>query len=337
MAKDKNDGERVAVNSKKIINQNDYQNLLNELKSIIEKGKSNVYKAIDNILVETRWQIGERIVREELKYRDRADYGEYLLNNLAIDLNTTKQRLSEIIRFYKCYPIVRSLTGQLSWTHYIELIAIENHKERSFYEQKTIINSWSVRELTRQIKSRLYQKTNDKDIEKMFKTKLPAIIDARNIFKPDYDFNFLEIAANHSEKELEDKIIKNIEYFLKELGEDFSFLGRQVPILIDSEKHFIDLVFYHIGIPCIVLVDLKSTKLDSRDIGQMNKYIGYYRNNKQHVFDKDAIGLIICREAGREEVIYALDGLEEKIFVSIYKTKLPSEEKIKRVIKRIVN
>ncbi|MHB8903578.1 MAG: PDDEXK nuclease domain-containing protein [Patescibacteria group bacterium] len=331
----KSEEKKETIVSNKLVAQNDYQNLLHELKSIIEKGKSNVYKAVDNNLVETRWQIGERIVREELKYQDRADYGEYLLKNLAIDLNTARPRLSEIIRFYKCYSIVRTLCEQLSWRHYVLLITIVNQKERKFYEQKIVANSWSVRELARQIKSHLYQKTDSKEIEEMFKTKLPAIIDIKNIFKPDYDFNFLEIAPNHLETELEAKIVHNIDSFLKELGGDFSFLGRQVPILIDGEKHFIDLVLYHRGIPCIVLVDLKSDKLDSRDIGQMNKYIGYYRNNKQYVFEEDAIGLIICKEAGREEVVYALDGLEERIFVSIYKTKLPSEEKIKRVMREL--
>jgi len=270
-----------------------------------------------------------------MRNKARADYGEYLINNLALDLKIEKRLMFRIVKFYKLYPIVASLMPQLSWTHYYQLISIENDKERKFYEQKIIINSWSVRELARQINSRLYQKTNDKEIAETFKTKLPAIVDIKKIFKPDYDFNFLEIAPYHLEKELEAKIIKDIEHFLKELGEDFLYLGHQVPIQIDNEKHYIDLVLYHRGIPCVILVDLKANKLDSRDIGQMNKYIGYYRNNKQYVFEEDAIGLIICREAGREEVIYALDGLEEKIFVAIYKTKLPSEEKIKRVMRRL--
>ena len=329
MSKEKNEGKKT------MINQKDYQNLLQDLKGIITNGQYQAYKAVDNIKVQAYWQIGERIVREEMKNKDRAEYGKYLIEKLCPDLDIDQRLMHRIVKFYRVYPIVVTLSPQLTWSHYIELIELENHRERSFYQQKIIIFSWSVRELRNNINSHLFQKTDDKEIEEMFKTKLPAIIDARKIFKPDYDFNFLEITPNHLEKELEDNIIKNIEYFLKELGEDFSFLGRQVPILIDGEKHYIDLVLYHIGIPCIVLVDLKSTKLDSRDIGQMNKYIGYYRNNKQHSFDKDAIGLIICKELGREEVVYTLNGLEEQIFVSIYKTKLPSEEKIKRVIKRI--
>ncbi|MFZ2310638.1 MAG: PDDEXK nuclease domain-containing protein, partial [Patescibacteria group bacterium] len=287
------------------IKNNNYHNLLQELRGIIEKGQYQAYKVVDNILVETRWQMGERIVREELKYQDRADYGKYLVNNLAIDLNIRKQRLSEIIRFYKCYPIVRSLTGQLSWTHYVELIQIENEQERKFYETKTTNNSWSVKELTKQIKNQLYQKTDNQEIKNTFKTALPALTNIQNIFKPVYNLDFLTINPTHQEKELESKIINKIELFLKELGPDFMFLGRQVPILIDNEKHFIDLVLYHRGIPCVVLVDLKKGKLDSRDVGQMNKYLGYYRNNKQYVFEQDAIGLIICKEAGHEEVTYA--------------------------------
>jgi len=224
---------------------------------------------------------------------------------------------------------------QLSWTHYYWLVDINNNQERKFYETKIMINSWSVRELAKQIKSNLYQKTDNQEIKNTFKTTLPVVLNIQNIFKPVYDLNFLTIEPRHPEKELESKIINKIELFLKELGSDFMFLGSQVPFLIDNEKHFIDLILYHRGIPCIVLVDLKIGKLDSRDIGQMNKYLGYYRNNKQYVFEQDAIGLIICKELGHEEVVYALDGLEDKIFIALYKTKLPSEEKIKRILKSL--
>jgi|GEM_PF-1109815 len=175
------------------IKNNDYRNLLQELQGIIAKGKNKSYKAVDNILVEIRWQMGERIVREELKYEDKAEYGNYLIKNLAIDLNVTKQILYEIIKFYKCYPIVRTLCGQLSWRHYVLLITLGSQKERKFYETKIMINSWSVRELAKQIKNQLYQKTNDKEIKNTFKTTLPALINIQNIFKPVYDLNFLTI------------------------------------------------------------------------------------------------------------------------------------------------
>ena len=311
----------------------DYRVLLQELKSILAKGQYTAYKAVDNIKVQTYWQLGERIVREELKHKDRADYGKYLVDNLAVDLNIQKRRLYEIIQFYRVYPIVRTVSAQLSWSHYIELIEIDNEKKRTFYQNKTIQNSWSVRILRKEIKANLYENTSKQEIEDAFKIKLPAV-DSQAVFKDTYDFRFIEMAPDRSEKELEHNLLKNFELFLRELGEDFSILGRQVAVKIDEETHTIDIVLYHRGIPCMVLVDLKIGKLDSRDVGQMNKYIGYYRRNKQYRHEKDTIGLIICRDAGREEVMYALDGLEEKIFVAKYKVKLPSEAKIKKAIKK---
>lgn len=312
-----------------------YTSLLGELKSIINNGKSRAYKAVDNIKVQTYWQIGERVIREEFNNKNRADYEQYLVNNLAIDLNIRKRFLYEIIKFYKVYPIVRSLTAQLSWTHYVELIKLESDKERQFYEQKTIINSWSVRELTKQIKNKLYKNTDQKEIFDISRNIMSKVIDIQKLFKPEYDLNFFNISENHQEKELEAKIVSSIGSFLQELGPDFSFLGQQVPILINGQKHFIDLLLYNHGIPCAILVDLKIGKLDSRDIGQMNKYVNYYRNNKQYAFEADAIGLVICRKTNQEEVFYALGGLEDKIFVAKYKTKLPSEEDIKRAINNL--
>ena len=312
-----------------------YKDLLQELKSLLAKGQYAAYKVVDNIRVQTYWQLGERIVREELNNQGRADYGKYLVDNLAVDLGVKRQRLYEFVQFYRVYPIVRSVIGQLSWTHYLVLIDIDHNKKRHFYESQAVRHSWSVRELKKQIKANLYENTPKQKIEDVLKTKLPPE-DTQKIFKNTYDFSpFIELQPDRSEKALENKILENFEMFLQELGADFSILGRQVPLKIDGETHYIDMVLYHRGIPCMVLIDLKIGKLDSRDIGQMNKYIGYYRRNKQYEHEKDTIGLIICREAGREEIAYALDGLEEKIFIAKFKVMLPSEDKIKRAIKKL--
>ncbi|MBI5664369.1 MAG: DUF1016 family protein [Nitrospirae bacterium] len=325
----------ATIKKKSLLSEQNYKELLQELKSILAKGQYAAYKVVDNIRVQTYWQLGERIVREELNNQDRADYGKYLIENVSIDLGIERRDLYRIIKFYQCYPIVGSLTPQLSWTHYYRLVDVDNDKERLFYQNQAVLHSWSVRELKRQIKANLYENSPRQDIEAAFKTKLPAV-DTQKVFKNTYDFRpFIELHPEKSEKALENKILENFEMFLRELGEDFSILGRQVPLKIDGETHYIDIVLYHRGIPCMVLVDLKIGKLDSRDIGQMNKYVGYYRRNKQYTHEKETIGLIICREAGREEITYALDGLEEKIFVSKYKVKLPSNEKIKRALKKL--
>jgi predicted nuclease of restriction endonuclease-like (RecB) superfamily len=317
-----------------VSNDKDYQNLLKDLKSIIDSAHYEAYKAVDNIRVQTYWKIGERIVREELQHKKRADYGSYLINNLSSDLGIARRDLYRIVKFYQCYKNVGSVTPQLSWTHYYQLVDIEDDQKRTFYQNKAVLHSWSVRGLRSQIKAKLYENTPKKDIKTVFQIRLPAV-QSQEVFKDTYDFDFIELHSNPEEKELEDKILSNFEKFLKELGQDFAILGRQVPIKIDRQTHFIDMVLYHRGIPCVVLVDLKIGKVDSGDIGQMNKYIGYWRRHKQYEHEQPTIGLIICREAGREEVIYALDGLEEKIFIAEYQLKLPSEAKIKKAIKSL--
>lgn len=320
--------------NKNILDKQNYQNLLTDVQSLINKGKYKAYKAFDNILVQTNWQIGERIVREELENKDRADYGKYLIRNLALDLNIDRKELYKVVKFYRVYEIVGTVSRQLSWYHYLELIRLKDDKIRGFYQKKIEIHAWSVRELRKQIRSQLYEKTSPKEIADTFKTSLPSIKPSE-IFKDTYDFDFIALNPSENEKDLEDKILANFEKFLKELGEDFLISGRQKPIKIDGITHYIDLVLYHRAIPCVILVDLKIGKLDSRDIGQMNKYVNYYRQNKQYAYEQDAIGLIICKEAGSEEVVYALGGLEKKIFIAKYKVKLPSEAKIKKVVKNL--
>jgi len=319
---------------KQLSKTTEYKNLLQELKDILTKGQYAAYRAVENIRVQTYWQIGERIVREELKHKERADYGKHLINNLVIDLNFQKTLLYDIVNFYKVYENFHAVRGELSWTHYRRLISLKNEDEKLFYQNKAVLHSWSVRELQRQIKGKLFEHTSQREIQAVFKTALPAVR-THEVFKNTYDFSFIDLQNRESEREIEDKILTDFEKFLKELGQDFCIIGRQQPIKIDGQTHFIDLVLYHRGIPCMVLVDLKVGKLDSQDVGQMNKYIGYFRRNKQYEHEKDTIGLIICKKAGKEEVMYALDGLEKKIFIAKYKLKLPSEEKIKKIIQKL--
>lgn len=138
--------------------EKDYRVLLNDIKSILEKAKYQAYKAVDNLRVQTYWQTGERIAREELHHKDRADYGEKIIEKLAVDLRMARGLLFEIIQFYKAYPIVHALRGQLSWRHYGALIRINKKECREFYELQTIQNNWSTRELEKQVKSNLYER-----------------------------------------------------------------------------------------------------------------------------------------------------------------------------------
>jgi len=218
-----------------------WSNLLSDLKSIIAKGQYKAYKAVDNIRVQTYWQLGERIVREELKQKDRANSGKYLIDNVALNLGIKRPRLYEIVKFYRVYPIVRALHGQLSWYHYLYLISIEDEHERGFYQNQSVLHSWSYRELRKQIRARLYENTPKKEIQTVFQTKLPAVRPQEE-FKDTYDFQFIELHSGQNEKDLENKILNNFKKFLHELGEDFSILGRQVLFKIDGETHTNDMV-----------------------------------------------------------------------------------------------
>lgn len=323
----------IKSGQKSDIDKKGYNVLLNDIKSILEKAKYQVYKAVDNIRVQTYWQVGERITREELKYKDRADYGERIVEKLAVDLAMERRLLFEIIQFFKVYPIVHTLRAQLSWSHYGLLIRIQEKIVREFYEGQTIQNNWSTRELERQIKSGLYERMHKEGKIIVSQPIVPAL--PEKIFKDTYNFDFMKLENNYSEKSVEDELIRNVEALLLEFGQDFSLAGRQRKIVIDKQIHYVDLEFYHRGIPCIVLVDIKVGKFKSEYVGQMNKYLNYYKEKRKYGWEKNPIGLIVCEYKGEEEVHFALGGLENKIFVAEYRKKLPTEKEIKTKLKEI--
>ncbi|MBA3065285.1 DUF1016 domain-containing protein [bacterium] len=317
------------------IADSDYRILFNDIKSILEKVKYKAYKAVDNLRVQAYWQIGERIVREELQHKGRADYGKNVIEKLAKDLKFIKRDIYRMLQFYKAYPIVTSLMSQLSWTHYIILVGIKTKGAREFYQDQIVRNNWSVRELERQIKLRLYERMNQHGkiiVKKQSNFALPE-----KIFKDSYNFDFLKLDDMRYEKKVEEVLVRNVESLLLEFGQDFSLAGRQKKIIIDNQTHFVDLEFYHRGIPCIVIVDIKIGRFKSEYVGQMNKYLNYYREKRKYDWEKDPIGLIICEDKGEEEVRFALGDLENKIFVAEYKSKLPTAREIKTKLHRSKN
>ena len=319
--------------SKKLENQipEGYKSLKEDITYLLERAKLQAYKAVDNIRVQVYWQIGERIIREELK-TGRAGYGEQIVSLLAKDLGFSRPELSRMTEFYKAYPIGAQVAHQLSWSHFRELIPIKKEEERKFYEVQAIKNNWGRDKLREQIKAKAYQQAK-KEGKVEIVSKLPLQLpEPEEVFKDTYHFDFLDLHKGHSEKELEEALTNRIVYTLLELGRGFSFAGRQRKIVIDGQIHTVDLEFYNRELQCIVLLELKTEKFKADFVGQMNKYISYYRENIQLPFEKYTIGLIICAEKGKEEVHYALAGMDNRIFVAEYKTKLPSEEEIKRKI-----
>jgi len=310
-----------------------YPELLNDLKSLLTRAKYHAYKTVDNIRVQTYWQVGERIVREELQHKDKADYGKYLVNSLARDLGFSKVLLHYMIRFYNTYPIVQAVPEQLSWTHIVSLIYIYNKNEREFYEQQVIQNGWSTRQLNKEIKNKLYQRITKKG-KLTIKKKLPLKpIQPEQIFKDTYHFNFLDLKKNYKEKDLKNSLLDQLEKFLQELGPDFFVGRREVPILIGGNYDKIDLELFHAGLLCYILVEIKTEPFQHSHVSQIYSYLNWYKQNKQQKCQRPPIGLIICKTKDEETVHYALGDLKKEIFIAEYKTKLPSKEQIKKLLK----
>jgi predicted nuclease of restriction endonuclease-like (RecB) superfamily len=317
---------------KSTVDITDYKTLLKDIQSLLNKGLSRAYQAVDNIKVQTYWQIGERIVREELKYADRADYGKYLIDALSPDLGIQRRVLYRTVQFYRYYPIVSTLSTQLSWSHYVELLNLPNKEQRRFYEVQTIKNAWSIRELRAKLKKDEYGKQKETGkIDITLPSTLPA---PQEIFKNIYDWDFIELEAKHSEKDLENALLDRIEKVLLEFGSGFAFVRRQQKILIGGKWEWVDLLFYHIILKCYIVVELKARELERGDVEQVTRYLSYFRDNKVQG-DRDPIALLICQHFNEIDVYYSAGKDRDDIFVAEYKTKLPKEEEIKRKLKKV--
>ena len=304
-----------------------YSSLLKDIKSILQKGLTKAYKAVDNIKVQTYWQVGERVVREELEHKDRADYGKKIIKNLSNDLKIDRRLFYRVVRFYRIYPIVVTVSPQLSWSHYEVLIGIKNKETRRFYENSSIRNSWSVRELKKMLKNKEHQKERKKgEIIINSQKQIPM---AEEVFKDSYDFKFLDLKQGYKEENLKEELINKLGKFLQELGSEFFIGRREAPVLIGGNYDKVDLELFHSGLLCYILVEIKTEKFKHSHVSQMYSYLNWYKENKLQEGQRSPIGLIICKTKEEETVHYALGDLKKEIFVAQYKTKLPSEQEIK--------
>ena len=300
------------------------------MRSLLEKAKLQAYKTVDNIRVQTYWQVGERIAREEFKHNERADYGEKLVSQLSKDLGFEERLLYRMLQFYKFYPILSQVATELSWSHYVELLSIKDKDERKIYEILSIKNSWSRNELREQINKNVAKKYKKGQIIKL-SPKATQLM-PQDIFKSSYNFDFLELKKNFNEKDLKDALLSKFEEFIKELGTDFFIGRREAPILIAGNYDKVDLELFHAGLMCYILVEVKTEPFKHSHVSQMYSYLNWYKENKWKKGQRLPIGLIICKSKDEETVHYALGDLRREIFVSEYKIKLPSEGEI---IKRL--
>ena len=322
--------------------------LYGQIRDIIEEARGKVYRTANFAMVQAYWQTGKLIVEEEQNGKERAEYGQQLVEALSLKLKEAygksfnERNLWYMKQFYLTWPKVNALRSELTWTHYRLLMRVEQEEAREFYMKEAIEGNWSTRTLERQINSLYYErmvmsgKERQPDVKGEAESKKEPM-QAKDIIKDPYVLEFLDLKANPAfyEQELEQAIINKLQDFLLELGKGFCYVGRQQRFTTESGKHFyIDLVFYNYILKCFLLIDLKVGDLTHQNIGQMDMYVKYYEDQVRQDNDNPTIGLILCTEKDKTVVKYSVLNESEQLFASQYKTYLPSEKQLKEEIAR---
>lgn len=350
-----------------------FDTLVTAIGDLQQLAQGQTRRAINTALTLRNWLIGRHIREYEQHGADRAKYGERLLETLSRTLRDQKvlsydqRELRRCRQFYETYPQIRgALTPEfqhllpvtqirgpanpelaappdkslqaLSYTHFAELVAIDDPLKRTFYEVECIRGQWSVRELKRQIASLYFERSalsKDKaalarHVQSLAEPDTPALV-----VRDPYVFEFLGLRPQETmlESDLESALLDKLQQFLLELGRGFCFEARQKRIRIGDEHFFVDLVFYHRLLKCHVLVELKVDAFNHEHLGQLNTYVNWYRENELTAGDLAPVGILLCTDKNDALVEYALAGIDNQLFVSRYQVALPEKHQIEAFIK----
>lgn len=315
---------------------------LAEVKHLVEQGRQQAYASVSRLMIETYWKIGERIVLQEQKGANRAEYGTQLISQLSEELTQaygkgfSKRNLQYFRSFYLTFSdleIVQSRLHNLTWTHIIKTLRVEDPTAVRWYLSAASQEMWSVRTLDRNISTQYYERhfKQPKLLENETKDFIP---DKLELLKSPIVAEFLGFKKDdsYSETELESAVINHLQDFIMELGRGFAFMGRQELIRTANNDYFIDLVFYNVVLKCYVLIDLKIGKITHQDVGQMDMYVRMYDELKCTEGDNPTIGIVLCSETDADIAKYSILKGNEQLFASKYKLYLPSEEELRREI-----
>jgi len=323
--------------------------LMEDLRQMIEETRQGVAVTVNAALTMLYWRIGKRINEEILK-GGRAEYGEQIISTLSRQLEAeygrgfSEKSLRHMLRFAEAFPdrrIVSALMRQLSWTHFLSIIYLRDSLQRDFYAEMCRIEHWSTRALQKKIDSMLYERTTlSKKPEELARIELDALRDDDEltpdlVFRDPYFLDFLGLTGAFQEKDLEAAILREIEAFILELGVDFSFVARQKRITLDGDDFYIDLLFFHRRLRCLVAVELKLGKFRPEHMGQMELYLRWLDKYERHEGENTPIGMILC--AGKkQEQIELLELGSSGIHVAEYLTALPSRELLREKLHKAI-
>ena len=323
-------------------------NYISEIKKILKNARQKAYTAVNSAMVEAYWEIGRRIVEEEQRGKERAEYGKEIVKNLSKELTEefgkgfsrrTLWEMRKLYVYFSDYEKVRTLFAQLTWSHFQKVLRVSNEKARIFYLTEAAENMWSVRTLDRNISTLYYNRIvasiDKKIVENEMKEKTKKL-QAEEFIKNPVVLEFLDLPTNmsYTENELEKALTDDIQKFMMELGKGFAFVERQQHIRTENSDFYIDLVFYNYILKCFVIIELKTEKLTHQDIGQLDMYVRMYDDLKKQENDNPTIGLLLCTETDRTIIKYSVLNDNKNLFASKYINYLPSEEELINEIER---
>ncbi len=316
-----------------------------EIKTIIGQARVQAVRSVEFHRVQMYWKLGERIFVEEQQGKERADYGTYLISNLAKELEPefgsgfTVRQLERSRQFYRTFPIASAVRTQLNWYQYKMLISIEDNSKREYYELEAVKNSWTGRELERQINSGLFERlllSNDKEAVMAVarNERLPEL--PHEIVKDPMVLEFLglERKPHYYEKDLEAALIEHLQQFMLELGNGYCFVARQKRFLIEDDEYFADLIFYNRLLHCFVVIDIKTRKITHKDLGQLQMYVNHYDRHEKLPEENPTIGILLCASKNNEMVKLSLPQDNRSIMASQYQLYLPSETQLLDELKK---
>lgn len=321
----------------------EYKELLRRIERTHQAHYEQAVAALSQQLVATYWAVGRDIVEYEQRGLANAPYGSELLLQLSRDLlvrlgkGYSRSNVTRMRQFYRSYPELTAIPAELSWSHLVELLKIEDPLERSFYERQVIVERWSTTELIRQKNSSLFLRlaaSRDREEILALAKRGQLIQSPDDLIREPYVLDFLKIPEPHnvSERELETRLIRHLEEFLLELGKGFAFIGRQYRITLANRHFYVDLVFYHRILKCFVLLDLKKGEATHQDVGQMNMYLSYFEKEESTEGDNPPIGIVLARDKDDILVEYALNNINAQLFVSKYQLYLPDREELRKLV-----
>ena len=347
---------------KQVVRNKGLDVLFDKVSDLIEQARAHIATSVNIAEVYTKFYIGQYIVEEEQQGRERAEYGKNILMGLSKRLTErfgdgwSYESLKLCRRFYmvysnwvdgvypiseqsgkQCLPNSYHIEFVLSWSHYLILMRIENSDARNFYEIEAKQQNWSVRQLSRQVGSSLYERlalSRNKEEVKRLAKEGQTIEKPSDIIKNPITLEFLGLKpdAVYSESKLENAIISRMQQFLLELGKGFLFEARQKRFTFDEQHFYVDLVFYNRLLQCYVLVDLKTDKLSHQDLGQMQMYVNYYDRYVKQDFEKPTIGILLC-ERKNDALVELTLPQDANIYASEYQLYLPDKALLQAKVK----